>query len=1007
MPLSLEELFAAFQDSADPEVLGQVYDRAAPRLLRAAVHLSASSGAAEDLLQATFVAAIEQRDRYERDRPLMPWLLGIMTNQARLRRARERRRPDPSRLPAAGTRDPAEAAAGLEFSEAVDDAIAKLPAWQQPVLVLHLRHGLAPVDIAHALRRSPNTVRSQLARGLRRLRQSLPTALGTALTSGVLTERGLAAVRTAILTHASAGATLTTAGATTVSTLLIGTLLMKKVVLAITAIGVSAAVWILASPTPSPPIGNDPAGAIAPPRVQEPAATESPRPTPRPTAGHQDRVALPETARAAAGDAENATPVLRGLVRWSDGAAAAGVLVRCERIASDAMEEYTPTATSDAEGRFEFPPVPAGSYRLVADRGAQRVATVADTPLEPVVLTLARGCEVIGEVRNPDGAPVANARIWLSVRYQTEDGAVIARTDASGRFVARDVPNKHYIGARAAGHRPSPLHFVDAEPGTQRSYELIVQPGAASVTGAVLDHTGQPVANAIVRGAPAGAPPWRQSSAGISVGWAPVRTHSDGRGAFELGDLGTGVVVIQVRAPGYATFRQELTLAAGARAHLTAQLVAPASITGRVTDPDGAALSGLWMRTGRSWTQFDRTMAMTDENGEFTLRDVTPGEVVAAVTRDGYVVAETTLQLVAGQTARWDPRVVPRPRVLGRVIDTARRPLSGWTATLIADNRFVGRAVTDEDGLFAIASNEGRRHRLRIGPGELGKGVTVVEEDDIETSTSVRDFVVPLDRLPTSTLRGRIVGPSGTPVGEALVLVGGHDRRGVVNLRTDADGRFAAKQISAGQYWVSVQPDDLPWHRIATVSVAPTSTLDLGDIELGLGGRVEGTVAAADQSPIPDLRLSVADPNGVAQGNVVVDGSHFRSSVLAPGEYTLLVQGPGIARARHPFAIHTDQTTKLTITPTPGVECTVRAQLPDASATPQWVAMTVFREREVMGGGILQRLPDGVYEIDAWLAPGTYRVMVGTDGQAFSGSGDLTVRAGHPAVVEIVLRAGR
>ena len=51
-------------------------------------------------------------------------------------------------------------------------SIARLPKPYQPVLHLHLGHGLSAQDIALALGRPPGTVRTQLVRGMELLRKS-------------------------------------------------------------------------------------------------------------------------------------------------------------------------------------------------------------------------------------------------------------------------------------------------------------------------------------------------------------------------------------------------------------------------------------------------------------------------------------------------------------------------------------------------------------------------------------------------------------------------------------------------------------------------------------------------------------------------------------------------------------------------------------------------------------------------------------------------------------------
>src|SRR5262245_13100785 len=226
-------LFARFRRTRDPECLGQVFDRLAPRLLLVAERLVRSRALAEDLVQATFVSAIEAAAGFDGTRPVMPWLCGILANHARMARRKERRAPDREPLTEDNARraahapppDAATVADLAELATRIGSAVDALPEQQRTALVLRLFHGLRPLEIARALGRSPETVRTWLHRGLSELRRTLR---GGALPAALLLEegRGLPAVRAAVLGHAA----LT--GPVAVVALAGGVVLMKKVVVA-------------------------------------------------------------------------------------------------------------------------------------------------------------------------------------------------------------------------------------------------------------------------------------------------------------------------------------------------------------------------------------------------------------------------------------------------------------------------------------------------------------------------------------------------------------------------------------------------------------------------------------------------------------------------------------------------------------------------------------------------------------------------------------------------------
>src|SRR5690606_24717617 len=176
----LDDLFRRFAAAADMTALAGCYARVAPELLLVAGHFGAGGAAAEDLVRATFVAAIEHAARYDPARPVLPWLLGILVNQARRERGRRGRAPAADRVPASLPVDPADAAAAAEAAAELADRLRALPAGYREAMVLRFVHGLMPVQIAHTLGVPPGTIKTRLRRGTEMLRRALPTGLATA-----------------------------------------------------------------------------------------------------------------------------------------------------------------------------------------------------------------------------------------------------------------------------------------------------------------------------------------------------------------------------------------------------------------------------------------------------------------------------------------------------------------------------------------------------------------------------------------------------------------------------------------------------------------------------------------------------------------------------------------------------------------------------------------------------------------------------------------------------------
>ena len=157
-----DRAFARYARSRDPELLAAVFDATAPKLLLVAMHLARDAAAAEDLVQATFLTAMRVPERYDPSRPVLPWLAGVLANEAAMARRRERFTPA---APVANVpEDPAAIAQTQELLDRVSATLDAMPEPYRTVLVLRLVNGLRAVQIAHGLGRSPETVRTQLHR---------------------------------------------------------------------------------------------------------------------------------------------------------------------------------------------------------------------------------------------------------------------------------------------------------------------------------------------------------------------------------------------------------------------------------------------------------------------------------------------------------------------------------------------------------------------------------------------------------------------------------------------------------------------------------------------------------------------------------------------------------------------------------------------------------------------------------------------------------------------------
>ena len=145
------------------EAVDELFRRHWPSAHRAAFLVVHDSAAAEDIAQEAFLAALRALDRFDRRRPLGPWLHRIVVNRAiDWTRARA--------LRAESTADAAPEAPAPDAPEPFDDevlsALAELGPEHRAVVVLRHLLGYTPGEIATLLDLPRGTVNSRLRRAL-------------------------------------------------------------------------------------------------------------------------------------------------------------------------------------------------------------------------------------------------------------------------------------------------------------------------------------------------------------------------------------------------------------------------------------------------------------------------------------------------------------------------------------------------------------------------------------------------------------------------------------------------------------------------------------------------------------------------------------------------------------------------------------------------------------------------------------------------------------------------
>ncbi len=574
----------------------------------------------------------------------------------------------------------------------------------------------------------------------------------------------------------------------------------------------------------------------------------------------------------------------------------------------------------------------AGDYGPVTISGVQ--ATSGQTTTENA--TLPAGATITGTITDGSGNPLAGVCV---VANPSAPGAraVNATTDATGSYTITGLAAGTYgltVTACSAGNYLSrAISGVQVTAGQTTTENVTLQLGA-TISGAVSDGSGNPLAGVCVSATPSGG-----------------GTHVDGTtnltGAYSLTKLAPGSYTLTFTACSAGNYVPETISGVQATAGQTttenASLAPGATITGKVTDGSDKPLSGVCVSADPSAPGGQNSNATTDANGNYTITDLAAGTYTLSFTAcsaGNYAPATITgVQATASQTTTENVTLAAGGTITGKVTDGSGNPLAGACVSADAGGGQGGSTNTDASGAYTITKLTPGTYTVAFGGCAAGNYVrsTVAGVQVTAGQTTTENAAL----APAGTISGKVTDTSGNPLAGACVSAN-PSASGALGggAETAADGSYSIVGLAAGSYTLvfsACSAGDYQSHTVTGVQVTVGQTIT-ENASLAPGGAISGTVTDSSGHPLSGACVSANPPGPGAQGGgATTDASgDYTIAGLAPGTYT--VDFTSCAAGNYGFDVVTGvqvtagQTTTENASLAPGA--TISGQVTNSAGTP-------------------------------------------------------------------------
>ena len=588
--------------------------------------------------------------------------------------------------------------------------------------------------------------------------------------------------------------------------------------------------------------------------------------------------------------ASTLTGGITGMVRIP-GATATGVTVSLSGVSSG-------TAVTDSTGAYAFNQLAPGGYTVTvavpSTAESVRIAsvTVGTAPVAAPDLSFSPLGQISGTATL--GSPTGNAGIAVTVKGTS----VVALTDDAGAYLLRNVPvGASTVRASAPGYRLSSTDVTVTYNAAATATALVLSPLTApgSVAGLVR-LTGATVSGLVV----------------TLAGQMTATATTDATGAYSFTNVKAGTYVVTAVAPSTAEGLQSMQITVGTSFTAVPDLVLTpvGTILGTATLGGSTGNSGIAVVA-----QGTGAVAITDDSGSYTLRNVPIGARTITASLPGYSTATASnVQVAYGSTTRPSALTLSRASGTGAITGTVK--LTGASAaglSIALGGAVSASGTTDSNGTYSFTSLAAGTYTITAIVGSTIEGLQSTTVSVARNAVAAPDLVF----TPLGSING--VATLGTSTGNAGIAVTVQGTSSVA--LTNDVGAYVLRNIPVGSQAVVASYPGYVSATAANVSVAYGGTVTAPNLALlpnpnpGAPGGIQGTV-----------HVSGLAASGVAA--TLIGAGLSVAATDATGKYTFVNLADGNYTISVTIASTTEQTQSASVTVAGGV-----ATVPDLAFT--------------------------------------------------------------------------